>query len=100
MTASVLKIHFRKLPPKVITYRKFSSCDNGNLKNSSNDVLNNHENQKHLLNVPDCFYKVCAEVLTRHAPQKKKFVRGNKKPFMNKTLSQEIMQRTKLRKKF
>ena len=29
-----------------------------------------------------------------------KYVRGNNKSFMNKTLSQEIMQRTKLRNKF
>ena len=49
------------------------------------------------MNDPDCFYKVCAEVLHRNAPQKKKYVRGNNKPFMNKTLSQAIMQRTKLR---
>ena len=38
--------------------------------------------------------------MNRHAPQKKKYVRGNNKPFMNKTLSQAIMQRTKLRNKF
>ena len=100
MTLSVLKMHFRKLPPKVITYRNFSKYDNANFINSLNDVLNEHENQEHLLNDPDCFYKVCAEVLNRHAPQKKKYVRGNNTPFMNKTLSQAIMQRTKLRNKF
>ena len=61
--------------------------------NSLNDVLNDHENQEHLLNDPDCFYKACAEVLNRHTPQKKKYVRGNNKTFMNKTLSQAIMQR-------
>ena len=93
-------MHFRKLPPKVITYRNFSNYDNANFINSLNDVLNEHEYQEHLLNEPDCFYKECAEVLNRHAPQKKKFVRGNNKPFMNKTLSQAIMQRTKLRNKF
>ena len=90
---SVPKMDFRKLPPKVLTYRKFSNYDNANFINSLNDVLNEHENQEHLLNDPDCFYKVCAEVLNRHAPQKKKYVRGNNKPFTNKTLSQTIMQR-------
>ena len=88
MTVSVLKMHLRKLPPKVITYRKFSNYDNANFINYLNDVLNEHENHKHLLNDPDCFYKVCAEVLNPHAPQKKKYARGNDKPFMNKTLSQ------------
>ena len=85
MIVSVLKVHFRKLPPKVITYRNISNYDNANFINSLNDVLNEHENQEHLLNDPDCFYKVCAEILHRHAPQKKKNVRGNNKPFMNKT---------------
>ena len=85
MTVFVLKIHFRKLPPKFITYRTFSNYDNANFINSLNDVLNKHENQEHLLNDPDCFYKVCTEVLNRHAPQKKKFVRGNNKSFMKKT---------------
>ena len=70
------------------------------MQNSLNDVLNEHENQEYLLNDPDCFYKVCAEILNRHAPQMKKYVRGNNEPFMNKTLSQAIMQRTKLRNKF
>ena len=53
MTVFVLKMHFRKLPPKVITYRNFSSYDNANFINSLNGVLNEHENQKHLLNGPD-----------------------------------------------
>ena len=100
MTVSVLNMHFRKLPPKVITYRNFSNYDNANFINSLNDVLNEHENQEHLLNDPDCFYKVCVEVLNQHAPQKKKHVRGKNKPFLNKTLSKAIMQRTKLRNKF
>ena len=52
------------------------------------------------MNDPGCFYKICAEVLNRHAPQKKKYVQGNNKPFLNKTLSQAIMQRIKLRDKF
>ena len=59
MAVSVLKMHFRKLPPKVITYRNFSNYNNANFINSLNDVLNEHENQEHLLNDPDCFYKVC-----------------------------------------
>ena len=100
MTVSVLKMHFRKLPLKVITYRNFSNYDNANFINSLNDVLNEHENLEHLLNDPDCFYKVCAEVLNLHVPQKKKFVRVNNKSFMNKTLSQAIMQRAKLKNKF
>ena len=39
-------------------------------------------------------------MLNKPAFQKKKYVRGNKSPFMNKTLSKAIMQRSKLRKLF
>ena len=39
-------------------------------------------------------------ILNKHAPQKKKYVRGNQSPFMNKTLSKVIMQRSKLRNLF
>ena len=46
------------------------------------------------------FFKICGEVLNRHAPQKKKYVRGNQSPFINKALSKEIMKRTNLRNHF
>ena len=82
------------------TSKYIFTYDNANFINSLNDVLNEHENQEHLLNDPDCFYKVCTEALNRHAPQKKKYVCGNNKPFMNKNFSQAIVQRTKLRNKF
>ena len=90
MTACLLKMHFRKVPPKIITYRNFSNYDNANFIDSLNDVLYEHENQEHLLNDPDSFYKVCAEVLNRHAPQKKIYVRVNNKPFMNKTYIKQL----------
>ena len=43
--------------------------------------------------------KVCTEILNQHAPQKKKYFRWNNKPFMNKTLYQAVLQKTKLRNK-
>ena len=36
----------------------------------------------------------------RHAPTKKIYIRGNQSPFMNKTLSKEIIKGTKLRNHF
>ena len=38
--------------------------------------------------------------LDQHAPQKPKYVKGNHMSFMKKTLSKEIMKRTKLLNKF
>ena len=38
--------------------------------------------------------------LEKHTPLKKKYVRANQIPFINKTLSKEIMKRSRLRNKF
>ena len=43
---------------------------------------------------------MCQSMLDQYAPRKQKYARGNDMPFMNKTLSKEIMKRTKLRNKF
>ena len=100
MTVSLLKMHFRKLPPRSISYRDFSNYHNANFINSLTEVLFEVENMELFVKDPDCFYKVCTEVLNQHAPRKKKYVRGNNKPFIDKALSKAIMQRTKLRNKF
>ena len=39
-------------------------------------------------------------ILEKHAPTKKKYVRANQGPFITKTLSKEIMKRSRLRNKF
>ena len=43
------------------------------------------------------FIKVCIYALNNHAPSKKKYIRGNHLPFINKELSKAIMNRTRLR---
>ena len=42
----------------------------------------------------------CNKILDNHAPLKKNYVRGNRSPFMNKSLSKAIMVRTRLRNIF
>ena len=46
------------------------------------------------------FINTYITVLNKQLPKKKKYVRGNQSPFMNKTLSKGIMLRTNLRNKF
>ena len=46
------------------------------------------------------FLETCVNVLNKHAPRKKKFVRGNHSPFVNHELSKAIMTQTRLRNKF
>ena len=59
-----------------------------------NDVIRRLE-QFETLNIDD-FESVFVTVLNTHAPMKKKILRGNNAPFMNKTLSKEFMHRSKL----
>ena len=42
----------------------------------------------------------CRKILDQHAPQKKRYVRGNQSPLMNETLTKAIMHRSKHRNKF
>ena len=98
MTISVLKMHFLKLSPKVIRYRDFKNFENERFMNSLQSALNN-QNGDYIKN-PEVFFNICHEVLNKHAPRKKKYIRGNNKPFMTKALSKAIMQRTCLRNKF
>ena len=95
MTISVLKMRFRKLLPKVVSYRdfekeRFMKSLQSTLSNQNGDYVKNH----------DLFFNICHEVLNKHAPRKKKYIRGNNKPLMAKTLSKAKMQRTRLRNKF
>ena len=48
----------------------------------------------------DVFLISYNKILDQYAPRKKKYVRGNHSPFMNKNLSKAIMLRTKLRNIF
>ena len=99
MIVSALKMHFRKLPSRIISYRDFSNYDNANFINSLSEVLYKNENTESFLKDPYYFYKVCTEVLNKHVPRKKKYVRGNNKPFMNKAVSKAVMLRTKISNK-
>ena len=70
-------MHFRKLPPRIISCWNFSNYRNANFINFLTEVLFEGENTESFVKDPDCFYKVCPEVLHQHAPRKKKYVRGN-----------------------
>ena len=48
----------------------------------------------------DDFKEIFMKVLNLYAPMKKKIVRGNNAPFINKTLSKAFMHRSKLKNKY
>ena len=86
-------MHFRKLPPKVISYRDFKNFENERFITSLQSTLES-QNIDYIKN-PDLFFEICQKVLNHHAPRK--YIRGNNKPFMTKALSKAIMQRTRFR---
>ena len=48
----------------------------------------------------DEFKDIFMQILNKYAPMKKKCIRGNNAPFMNKTLCKAFMHRSKLKNKF
>ena len=74
MTISVLKMHFRKIPPNVINYRDFKKFDNEEFINSLQSTLRK-ESTDYSKN-PDEFFEVCHSVLDINAPKKQKYVVG------------------------
>ena len=57
MTISVLKMHFRKLPPKVIRHRDFKHFENGRFMNSLQSALDNQKSD--YVQNPDLFFNIC-----------------------------------------
>ena len=98
MTVSVLKMHFLKLSPNVINYRDFKKIDNERFTDSLHYTL--REEQIDYSKKPDKFFEISRNFLNKHAPRKKKYIRGYSKPFMTTVYSKAIMQRTRFRNKF
>ena len=94
MAVTVMKTSSRKLSPKNIKYRDYRYFSNDRFRKSLVQGLSS-------IDIPfESFWSTYNNVLDRAAPRKKKYVRGNHSPFMNKTLSKAIMLRTKMRNIF
>ena len=92
MTVTVMKRYYKKLEPITITYREYKSFDGTKFREEIKTRLDNAET----INVDD-FTKIFNKVIDNHAPKKKKVMRGNKAPFMNKILSKAFMTRARLK---
>ena len=93
MIFTQLKLTFQKLPPKTIFF-----CDNKNFDQEKFDkdlILSLMCNINVSSNYAQ-FSELFEKVLDKHAPLKKRKVRGNQMPFLTKTLRQAIMRRSRL----
>jgi len=95
MIATCLKATFRKIPAKVITYRDY--------KNFQSDIFLYELDQEMIKgrfykddNPYQCFTNSFKSILDKHAPFKKKKVRGNNSPFMTKELRKAFMDRSRI----
>ena len=94
MTISILKTFFKKKESIKINYRCYKNLIGTNFRNDLSISLqhHNHEYMEY-----ENFHDIFMTVLDSHAPTKKRVVRGNNQPFMNKVLSKAFMQRSKLK---
>ena len=99
MIVAVMKMHFLKMKPRNIRYRKFKTFNNDAFVNTLRQELTK---QKKVLDEKeqDALSEICTDVLDKHAPQRKRYLRSNHKPFMNNDISKAIMTRTRLRNRF
>ena len=97
MVISVLRTKFRKGPPKTILYRDYRrychSIFRMDLEShfSTNDICK-MSNDEFVLKFTNIFDK--------YAPIKRKILRCNESPFINKQIRKEIMKRSSLRNRF
>ena len=99
MIVMVMKTSYRKIGPRVINYRDYKSFSNEGFRESLLENLKGKLSGNSDQSFSN-FVNTCNTVLDKHLPKKKKYVRGNQLPFMNKTLSKAIMLRTLFRNKF
>ena len=97
LNITVTRAHFLKQTPIAITYRDYKNYDHAQFRYELIVNLNNWNGC-----IMDCesLESVSVAILNRHAPLKKKYMRANNQPFMNKTLSKAVMNRSRLRNKF
>ena len=91
LVVTVMKTTFKKSNPKMITYRSYKSFSNDRFREALQQIECNENNCYSRFGN---FISSCNRILDEHAPQNKRYLRGNQSPFINKTLVKAIMIRS------
>ena len=97
LTVTVMRAFFPKQMPTIITYRDYKNFDQALFRQ---ELLGELYNMNSGTIDYETFEYITIRLLSMHAPLKKKYLRANNQPFMNKTLSKVVMTRSRLRNKF
>ena len=93
MILTMLKTTFQQKEAKCFIYRDYKNFIFENFKSDLQEAL------QCCMWSYDAFENYFTSVLNKHAPKKKKVLRGNEKHHMNKNLTRAIMKRSKLKNK-
>ena len=96
-----MKMYFQKQKPHIIRYRNYKNFSNERFRYELTCRLQNIETSKKKLDDElENFHECAKSVLNKIAPLKKKYVRANQSPFMNRTLHKAVMKRSRLRNEY
>ena len=95
LTLTILKTHYKKKKPLVVTYGDYKNFLNEFFRTELLSAMERHSN----ISLAD-FHSEFLYLLGKHAPVKKRYIRANQKNFMDKELNQAVIVRSKLRNKF
>ena len=98
LVATIFRLTFIKLPPKVVKYRSYKNFDENKFCHDLDQILVKGD----LFKAKDPYNKltnILYNTLEKHTPLKSKTVIENQAPFMNKKLSKGIMEKSRLRNK-
>ena len=96
LISSFLRSHISRLKPKAIYYKNYKKFHEQKLLKdvkNTNFCFNSDDPNDNFELITELFSKI----VNKHAPLKKKFLRDNQAPFMNKELRKAIYDRSKLR---
>ena len=96
LVITVMKMHFPKSKPSIITYRSYKKFDTKTFMENLNAEIVNQSNYLEKDGI-DAFSAICCEVLNRHATQKQRYLCANHKPFINAEISEAIMIRSRMK---
>ena len=97
MTVAILRMFFSKRSPNIIKYRDYRNFSNSSFRN---DLLLEISNTKNNGNHHVSFQSTLMKVFNKHVPIKKRTLRANQAPFMNKVISKAIMHRSRLKNRY